>query len=83
MKDILIILIYFKISTANKIHRPRYPVLVFIHGGGWFAGAGSSYMFGPEFFLDENVVLVTFNYRLGPFGKYIYLIHRADKPKFC
>lgn len=57
-----------QISTANKIHRPRYPVLVFIHGGGWFAGAGSSYMFGPEFFLDENVVLVTFNYRLGPFG---------------
>ncbi|XP_060531567.1 uncharacterized protein LOC132705150 [Cylas formicarius] len=46
------------------------PVLVFIHGGGFISGAG--YIIeggvGPNFFMDSNVILVAFNYRLGPFG---------------
>ncbi|XP_030749177.1 venom carboxylesterase-6-like isoform X2 [Sitophilus oryzae] len=45
-------------------------VMVWIHGGGFIQGAG--YMneggVGPKFFMDEDVVLVAFNYRLGPFG---------------
>jgi carboxylesterase type B len=45
----------------------QLPVMVFIHGGGWLAGDGSKYQ--PHYLLDKNVVLVTFNYRLGPLGK--------------
>lgn len=41
-------------------------VVFFIHGGGYMSG-GSNW-FGPEILLDENIVLVTTNYRLGPFG---------------
>ncbi|CAG7834559.1 unnamed protein product [Allacma fusca] len=43
-----------------------YPVLVYIHGG--FFVSGSSNVFRPKYFMDENVVLVTINYRLASFG---------------
>ncbi|XP_037084522.1 cocaine esterase-like [Pollicipes pollicipes] len=44
------------------------PVMVFIHGGGFTVWDGDEQWFGPRYFMDEDVVLVTFNYRLGPFG---------------
>ncbi|XP_019876460.2 juvenile hormone esterase-like [Aethina tumida] len=44
------------------------PVMVFIHWGGFFAGYSSTDYLGPEYFMDQNVVLVTFNYRLGVMG---------------
>lgn len=48
------------------------PVIVFIHGGlGGEFQEGSSSDFGTgKFFMDQDVVLVTINYRLGPFGKH-------------
>lgn len=46
------------------------PVMVYLHGGGFVEGSGQvKNGFGPEFFMTRNVVLVTVNYRLGPFGK--------------
>ncbi len=50
-------------SSANLL-----PVLFWIHGGGFFAGSGNTEIYGPEYFMDTDVVLVTFNYRLGPLG---------------
>nr|XP_015840856.1 PREDICTED: venom carboxylesterase-6-like isoform X2 [Tribolium castaneum] len=44
------------------------PVIFYIHGGGFIGGACTSSICGPEFFIDYNVVVVTINYRLGPFG---------------
>lgn len=44
------------------------PVVVFIHPGGLYILSGSSKEFGPEYLLDEDIVLVTFNYRLAHFG---------------
>lgn len=42
------------------------PVMFYIHGGGWLSGSGDLY--GPEYLLDRDVILVTLNYRLGPLG---------------
>ncbi|CAL8087884.1 unnamed protein product [Orchesella dallaii] len=42
------------------------PIVVFIHGG--FFGFGSGNYYGPSYLLDEDAILVTFNYRLGPLG---------------
>jgi len=42
-------------------------VIVWIHGGAFQVGAGD--IFQAKYFLDEDVVLVTFNYRLGALGK--------------
>lgn len=45
------------------------PVMVFIHYGGNFAGTSQPERSGPEFFMDRQVLMVSFNYRLGIFGK--------------
>ncbi|XP_035917686.1 uncharacterized protein LOC118514712 [Anopheles stephensi] len=44
------------------------PVMVWIHGGGFYTGSANSDFYGPEFLLQHGVVLVTLNYRLGPLG---------------
>lgn len=45
------------------------PVLVWIHGGAFITGHGSLPLYdGTQFAKRGGVVLVTFNYRLGPFG---------------
>jgi hypothetical protein len=46
-------------------------VMVNIHGGGFFSGTGASYLWGPQYLLDKDIVLVTFNYRLGALGQCI------------
>ena len=43
-------------------------VMVYIHGGSFIMGGGASYFFGPDHIIHEDVILVTFNYRLGAFG---------------
>ncbi|CAG2064309.1 unnamed protein product [Timema podura] len=46
----------------------KRPVMVWIHGGGFLSGSGNTDMFGPEFLIDTDVVLVTLNYRLDALG---------------
>ncbi|XP_014236579.1 esterase E4-like [Trichogramma pretiosum] len=46
----------------------RAPVLFWIHGGAFMYGNGNDESFGPDFFLQKDVVLVTINYRLGVLG---------------
>ncbi|XP_046428129.1 venom carboxylesterase-6-like [Neodiprion fabricii] len=42
------------------------PVIFWIHGGAFHSGSGAKYT--PKYLLNENVILVTINYRLGPLG---------------
>lgn len=42
--------------------------MVWIHGGAFSFGSGNSFLYGPDYLVPEGVVLVTFNYRLGPLG---------------
>ncbi|XP_050072997.1 juvenile hormone esterase-like [Anopheles maculipalpis] len=53
-----------------QMHRSgaRLPVMVFIHGGAFKYGSGNSDCYSPEYLLEQNVVVVTFNYRLGALG---------------
>ena len=44
------------------------PVMVWIHGGGWSAGSGSAAAYDGVALARHGVVVVTFNYRVGPFG---------------
>jgi para-nitrobenzyl esterase len=47
----------------------RRPVMVWIHGGGFTIGAGSQEIYdGSVLARRGDVVIVTINYRLGPFG---------------
>ena len=45
----------------------RKPVMVWIHGGSYKNGAGSMYLAGT-LAVTGDVIVVTINYRLGPFG---------------
>lgn len=42
--------------------------MFFIHGGGFTEGDNTDGFYGPDFIVEEDVVLVTINYRLGPWG---------------
>ncbi|PSN44746.1 hypothetical protein C0J52_10743, partial [Blattella germanica] len=44
------------------------PVMVWFHGGGFEKGSGNSDIYGPDFLVPQDVVVITLNYRLGPFG---------------
>lgn len=46
--------------------------MVWIYGGGFQIGKASRDIYGPDYLLSKDVVLVTFNYRLGPFGRHSY-----------
>ena len=46
-----------------------FPVIVYIHGGGFASGSGGAPVYSGHFMaLVGRVVVVTFNYRLGVFG---------------
>jgi carboxylesterase type B len=49
--------------------------MVWIHGGGWLSGSGGTQMYGPQYLLDKDIILVTFNYRLGILGTLKRLNH--------
>ena len=52
----------------------RWPVMVWIHGGAFQQGSGANPVFVRGDLPQQGVVLVTFNYRLGPFG---FMAHPA------
>ena len=56
------------IWTPAREAGDRLPVMVWIHGGGFQAGAGAEPRHDGMTFAGKNVILVTINYRLGVFG---------------
>ncbi len=51
-----------------QIDDGRRPVLVWLHGGGFTTGTGSSALFAGDRLASKGVVVVTINYRLGALG---------------
>src|SRR6266498_2323366 len=60
--------LYLNVWTAAQSASERRPVMVWIFGGAYTEGAGSSPYSGGEALALKGAVVVTFNYRLGPFG---------------
>jgi para-nitrobenzyl esterase len=60
--------LYLNVWTPEWPPKSRKPVMLWIHGGGNFAGSGSEPNFDGESLARHGVVLVTANYRLGVFG---------------
>nr|ACV60235.1 antennal esterase CXE8 [Spodoptera littoralis] len=54
------------------------PVMVYIHGGAYVLGNGGKMVIGPDFLVKQNVILVTFNYRLGVLG--FLCLHTEEAP---
>lgn len=50
------------------------PVMVWIYGGGFTSGSANQSSYGPDFILGEDVIFVSFNYRVGALGNNILKI---------
>ncbi|XP_052891539.1 juvenile hormone esterase-like [Anopheles moucheti] len=53
-------------ETRTDVGPVKYPVLVFIHGGSFVAGSGE--IDGVDLLMENELIVVTLNYRLGVFG---------------
>jgi para-nitrobenzyl esterase len=60
--------LYLNVWTPEWPTRTRKPVMVWLHGGGNYAGTASGNNFDGESLARRGVVLVTVNYRLTVFG---------------
>ncbi|XP_075235130.1 juvenile hormone esterase-like isoform X2 [Lycorma delicatula] len=68
-EDCLFLNVYSPFKTRNTIHHHEpMTVMVWIHGGGFLFGNGNEELYGPDFIIENDVILVTINYRLGVFG---------------
>ncbi|KAK4245436.1 Alpha/Beta hydrolase protein [Corynascus novoguineensis] len=64
-EDCLSLNVWTKPQTGEK----RKPVMIYIHGGSFVSGSSAVSAYNGQFFADqEDVVLVTINYRLTFFG---------------
>lgn len=65
--------LYLNLWSAASADDPA-PVMVWFHGGAHTAGMGHDRIFDGTRLAEHGVVVVTINYRLGPFG---FLAHEA------
>ncbi|RXG71772.1 Liver carboxylesterase [Armadillidium vulgare] len=64
--------LYLNIFTSVPTQREKkLPVMVFIHGGAFVIGGAQESQ--PYVLMNEDIVLVVIQYRLGIFGNYFYL----------
>lgn len=66
--------LYLNVRTGNLNGKTKQPVMVWIHGGGHQFGSGDFSYYQSNGLVEQDVVLVTINYRLGAFG---YMAHPA------
>ena len=56
------------LNIGSKKLNAKMPVMIWIHGGAYITGSANSSLYQLETLPLHDVVLVTINYRLGPFG---------------
>lgn len=59
----------------------RLPVMVWIHGGGFVGGSGSSPENSGDQFTKQGVILITINYRLGRLGHFAFPALSKEHPE--
>ncbi|XP_072392037.1 juvenile hormone esterase-like [Diabrotica undecimpunctata] len=60
--------LYLNVYSPDLSPSQKLPVLIFIHGGTFRRGSAFAGYKAPAFLVKEGIVVVTINYRLGPFG---------------
>ena len=56
------------LNIASKDISANMPVMIWIHGGAYITGSSNSVVYDLDYLPLHEIVLVTINYRLGPFG---------------
>lgn len=73
--------LFLNVRSANIGSTDLQPVMVWIHGGSHQSGAGSQDPYQANQLVENGVVLVTINYRLGVFGYIAHPALSADDPR--
>lgn len=61
--------LFLNVHTPSLDMNEKLPVLFYVPGGGYFFGSGhSESSVGPDYLLNNDIVLVSLNYRLGLLG---------------
>lgn len=71
-------------KPAKTDSNDKLPVMVWIHGGGFTGGSGTSPQNVGHQFNRQGVILITFNYRLGRLGHFAFPAltkERQEEPK--
>jgi len=66
--------LYLNVWTGADAVTERRPVMVFFYGGAFTDGGGAAPLYDGTALAERGAVVVTMNYRLGPFG---FLAHPA------
>lgn len=72
--------LFLNVRTAEWPSRSLKPVMVWIHGGGNYAGESSAPVFDNDSLAQRGIVLVTANYRLGWFGFFSHPALTRESP---
>jgi para-nitrobenzyl esterase len=67
------------IWSPSRVKAPL-PVMVWLHGGGFILGSGNENTYDGANLARRDVVVVTVNYRLGPFGFMAHEAFEAEDP---
>nr|AMB19660.1 antennal esterase CXE3 [Cydia pomonella] len=70
--------LYLNVYSPDLQPKKPLPVMFWIHGGGFLSGSGNTSYYGPDFLVNQNVVLVTINYRLAVVG--FLCLHTKEVP---
>ena len=73
--------LYLNVWTPASSAKARLPVMVWIFGGAYLEGAGSTAYNQGETLAPKGVVVVTFNYRLGSLGFLAHPLLTAESPQ--
>uniref|UniRef100_A0A0C9Q3U1 Carboxylic ester hydrolase n=2 Tax=Fopius arisanus TaxID=64838 RepID=A0A0C9Q3U1_9HYME len=60
--------LYLNIFVPAIPYESKLSVLVFIHGEGFITGSNNSTELAPDYLMDQDIIVVTVNYRLGILG---------------
>ncbi|XP_011295279.1 esterase B1 [Musca domestica] len=60
--------LYLNVYTKKLKNEKPLPVMVWFYGGGFHFGEASRTYYCPDYLMQKDVILITFNYRLGIFG---------------
>ena len=72
--------LYLNVVTPSTTFTDKLPVMVWIYGGSFLNGSGSAALYDGTSLSQKGVVVVTFNYRLGPFGFFALPELSAESP---
>ncbi|XP_063697587.1 esterase B1-like [Culicoides brevitarsis] len=60
--------LHLNIYTPELETPRKLPVVIYFHGGRYQTMSGHPFYYGPDYLLEQNVIVVTFNFRMGAFG---------------